>query len=129
MLNHYFKNHNANPKNKKVADCVIRAISFGTGKSWEDTFMGLVDIALKKKCVPNEKVAYVPYMEENGFNPRKIVLNEFRKKPTVNSFCRDNKKGTYVLSVANHLVVVKDGYFYDTWDCGDKTVYKYWERI
>mgnify|MGYP003458603784 FL=1 len=35
--NFKYVNFNANPKNKKTEDCVIRAISKGLNQKWEDT--------------------------------------------------------------------------------------------
>lgn len=48
--NEIFRFHNANPKGLKNAnDCVIRAISFATNKSWDKVHTELFDIAMKKK--------------------------------------------------------------------------------
>lgn len=36
-----FVRYNNNPKQNKTSDCVIRAISFATNKSWEDIYIGI----------------------------------------------------------------------------------------
>ena len=41
-----FVKYNANPKKKKTGDCVIRAICTGLKESWEDTYKGMLDVAL-----------------------------------------------------------------------------------
>ena len=50
------------------------------------------------------------------------------KRPTVESFTKEHKEGTYFLSVANHAVASVDGYFYDKWDSGDCCLYGYWKK-
>ena len=49
----WFKFHNANPKNRRSGDCVIRAISTATGKSWEEVLTDLCKLALQEKRIPN----------------------------------------------------------------------------
>ena len=50
------------------------------------------------------------------------------KRPTVDSFAKDHPNGSYILSVANHVVAVVDGKYYDTWDSGYKSLYGYYEK-
>lgn len=120
-----FRLYNHNPKGLKTSDCVIRAFSFATGVSWEDTFTALCNIAIKMKSMPNDIRVYTKYAEIAGFQKCKVDLID-GKKPTVKSFAEFHITGTYILRVANHLTVVKDGGYFDTWDCGHKSVYTYW---
>lgn len=46
---------------------------------------------------------------------------------TPKQFVEENPKGYYVLCLANHLSSAVDGYYYDTWDCGDQCVYGYFK--
>jgi hypothetical protein len=121
-----YKLYNCNPKNKKTGDCVIRAFTLASGKTWEQTLTDLFEIALKEKSVPNDISVYTKYADKLNFKKRKVELVN-RKKPTVKSFCETHKTGTYVLRVAHHVVTVKDGFYHDIWDCGSKSVYLYWE--
>jgi len=119
--------HNANPKGRKnVGDCVIRAFSFASGKSWEQTLTDLFNISLDIKSVPNDKDTIEKYAKNLGYITKKAeVINGH--KPTVESFASSHKQGKYILRVAQHIVTVLDGKYYDTWDCGEKSVYKYWK--
>ena len=76
---HFF---NANPKDKKTGDCVIRAISTATGKSWDDVLDELTEVAHTVKSVPNNKECYEVYLEKNGFirckQPRKDDNTKYR---------------------------------------------------
>ena len=46
--NFKYVNFNANPKNKKTEDCVIRAISKGLNQKWEDTYLEMAKFCIKK---------------------------------------------------------------------------------
>jgi hypothetical protein len=50
------------------------------------------------------------------------------RKPTVKEFAESHSEGIYLLSVAGHYVTIREGYYYDTWDCGNKKVYKAYKR-
>lgn len=47
-----FVKFNNNPKQNKTNDCVIRAISFATNKSWEDVYNDLTKLGCKKALMP-----------------------------------------------------------------------------
>jgi hypothetical protein len=36
--------------------------------------------------------------------------------------------GYYLLALDEHVVAVRNGYYYDTWDSGDMIVLYYWEK-
>ena len=44
--NFKYVNFNANPKNKKTEDCVIRAISKGINQKWEDTYLEMAKFCI-----------------------------------------------------------------------------------
>lgn len=121
-----YKNFNNNPKNKNAGDCVIRSFALASGKSWDDTLTNLFNISMRIKFMPNDKKTYTEYAESLGFISCKVELKNGHK-PTVKSFAEDHTIGVYILRVANHLVTVKDGVYYDTFDSGYKSVYMYWK--
>lgn len=121
-----YKEYNNNPKNKNTSDCVVRAFSLASGKTWEDTLTDLYKLAIKYKSMPSDKYIYTKYADLLGFEKCKIELIN-GKKPTIESFCKIYPNGTYILRVANHLVTVKDGFYHDAWDSGCKSVYMYWK--
>ena len=123
-----FKFHNMNPKNSLSSpDCVIRAISNATEKTWDEMYIGLCEVGLKLKDVPNSSKVYEKYMKNLGYDKQKQPRKEDGKKYTVNEFCELHPKGNYVCKIAKHVTVVKDGFFEDTWDCGSKTVGNFWK--
>lgn len=122
--------YNPNPRKHEVGDCVIRAFCKATGEYWETIYKELCELGLEIYDLPNGTVTWKEWLERrDDFIEHSISVKKGQKRPTVDSFTRKHKEGTYILRVANHLVTVEGGYYYDTWDCGDKAVYKYWEKV
>lgn len=126
----YLAYYQPNKKDIKdsFGDCVIRSLTKALDKEWVEVFDELVPIAREKQCMPNNKPAYETYILANGFEYVGISNKKGTTRPTVLSFTKEHKTGTYILNVANHLVTVKDGMYYDTWDCGWKCLYGYWVK-
>lgn len=122
--NHRWHRYNPNPKSRNTGDCTLRAYTVAFSISWDEAF----DIA--------SKVA-----KEEGYIPdaspivKKILLNRFgctideeykkskkNDKMTVNEFAMTHPYGTYLLSTHGHLLTVKNGEYYDSWDSGDKKI-------
>jgi hypothetical protein len=120
--------YNPNPLKKKTGDCVVRAICKATGEDWDAVFGKLCMLGLEFKSMPNSDTCWKTYLERNGFIKHSISVKKGSKRPTVESFAKDNPSGTYILRVANHIVTCHDGKYYDTWDSGDKSLYGYWEK-
>lgn len=112
----------------KYGDCVIRALTKALNMEWLDVFDDIQPISREMQVPFNCKPCYEKYLEEKGFVYYGISNAKGTKRPTVQSFAKDNKEGIYVLRVANHIVTVADGYFYDTWDRGSKSLYGYWKK-
>lgn len=126
----YFKYYQPNEKDikDKYGDCVIRALTKALDKTWLEVFDDLVIIARELQSMPNSKICYETYLKRNGFNYYGISNKKGSKRPTIESFARDHKIGTYYCNVANHCVTIKDNIYYDIWDCGNKSLYGYWTK-
>ena len=85
----YFTYHNANPKGKITADCVVRALSLAMKKSWDEVLTDLYTYALKYKQMLNDDVLYKKYLKDNGW----VILKQPRKwdntKYTGVEFCQE----------------------------------------
>jgi len=120
---------NKNPKSKvSGADCVARAISTATGKKWEDVIREITEHAISIGRVFNEKKAYDTWLEKNGWVKNKQPIKSNGRKYTVKEFLSLYPKGTYIISVANHLTMCEDGIVYDTWNCLHKSVGNFWSE-
>lgn len=120
-------NYNANPSAMRVGDCTVRAIAKATGKSWEDTYIGMSVEGLRLCDMPSANHVWGAYLRTQGFT-RRSLPNNCPDCYTVSTFALDFPRGTYVLALASHVVCVIDGDWYDTWDSGDETPLYYWER-
>ena len=118
---------NNNPMGLLVDDCVIRAISTVTGKSWDDVFLELSMVAYVEKDLINSNKVWGKYLIDNGFVKRNLP-DTCPACYTVNDFAVDHKFGIYVVGAGAHAIAVVDGYDIDTWDSGDRTVLFFDER-
>ena len=120
-----FVNFNANPINKKSCDCVVRAISKAMGEDWITVYRELCDLGAELYDMPFNKDVFGEYLKRKGWkwHPCKT---ENGKRPKV---CNFDKANSAILRVANHLVYVSNHEYYDTWDCGNKSVYGYWTKL
>ena len=97
-----FKKCNMNPKNLKVGDCVVRALTLADeDEDWKRVYKELCEIGLK----PNNK------------------------RFTLKEYIDDNPDMQFVASIAKHLTFVDKGTLIDTWNCSSKCLGNYWIKI
>lgn len=119
---------NINPKKRKTADCVIRAIAKASGKDYWQVAEDLFKMQKQTGYMLNEKRCYDKLLEQYGFvkmpqpkkaNNTKYLVGEidklFSKQPT-----------SVVVSMANHLTCYVGGSIIDIWDCRGKSIGNYW---
>jgi len=122
-----FVEYNANPKHKRVGDCVIRAISKASGMSWEKTY---TEIALKGFMMydmPSSNAVWGKYLTEHGYEYATLP-NTCPDCYSVIEFCEDFPTGTYIVATGTHVLTVIDGDYYDTWDSGDEIPVYYFRK-
>lgn len=130
MKNKNYKYYQPNDKDTKdkYGDCVIRALTKVLCKDWLTVFDELLPYAKELQCMPNERRCYEEYLFDNGFAYHGVSNRKGSKRPTVESFSKDHKQGSYFVNVANHVVAISDGSYYDTWDSGDCCLYGYYYK-
>lgn len=122
-----FRYYNANPKNLKVGDCVIRAICTAFDQSWEKIYIDLCLKGYEMADMPSSNRVWMEYLKENGWR-RHIIPDTCPECYTVKDFCGEHFKGTYILGSGTHTICVKDSDWIDTWDSGEEYVVYYWEK-
>ena len=137
----YYKYYDANPKQKKTGDCVIRALATAMNKSWDEVLTDLYKYALKYKQMLNDDTLYKKYLKDNGW----IMLKQPRKidntKYTGVEFCQELQEGccfnyddVTVDGFSNiiahigghHVVAIIDGRIHDTWNSSNGCIGNMW---
>ena len=122
-----FKFYNPNPCHRNTNDCTVRGISLLTGKSWHDTYLGIVMVGYELCGMPETNFVWMEYLKRNGFK-RYIIEDTCPYCYRVKDFCIDHPNGKYLLATGNHVVAVYDGDYYDIWDSGNEVPVFYFRK-
>ena len=124
-----FVKFNINPKGRKTSDCVTRAIAHAAEVPWgyvadvQYNIMKATAYAFTSTEVINKT------LERLGFQEVKYQPEKGGKRATVAELAEQMDRPdieSVVIKVSGHLTCAIGGDWFDTWDCGDKAVYKYW---
>lgn len=118
---------NPNPKNQRVGDCAVRAISKAVGQTWQDAYIGLCAEGLVFKDMPSSNYVWGNYLRKYGFEEKNIP-SICPNCITVAQFAEDHPKGRYVLATQSHVVAIQDGDYFDAWDSGNEIVLYFFKR-
>lgn len=137
-----FKFYNANPKNNRSSDCVLRSIVTATGKTWDEVLDDLVILAHKYKVMVDEPKCYEKYLESLGFVKMKQPRKSDNTKYTGAEFCNwlsvNYTNGEKIVAhIGGHHIVaivptyegdgINDRYkILDTWNSSNGCIGKYW---
>ena len=122
-----YVSYNANPRAARVGDCTVRAISKAMDEDWDTTYIRLCAMGLERKDMPNANAIWGDVLKRNGFE-RHIIQDGCPACYTLRQFAEDHQKGTYIVALSGHVVAVKDGDYYDSWDSGDEVPIYFWSR-
>lgn len=131
MVRKNYKYYQPNKKDLKdmQGDCSVRALTKFLDCTWIEAFDELVKYARQTQTLVNSLDNIKLFMEKSGYEYKSI----YKKRKTVIEFAKKHKSGTYTLYVragyGTHMVTVKNGFYYDTWDCGNKLIFGYWEKL
>ena len=118
---------NKNPLNKRVGDCVIRAISTTENTDWDDTFLDLMLKSFEMKDIPSSNYVWSAFLKDLGYS-RYVIPNTCPNCYTIRDFANENPVGTFILATGTHVVAVVHGNYIDTWDSGDEIPIYYFEK-
>jgi hypothetical protein len=119
---------NLHPKGKNVRDCVKRALTFATGLTYQEVSLMLNRLKEETNCKKfNEDKNWKEYIKRLGYEKLSFQAIQGCNRMTGETFCEYYPSGTYLLRMAHHLTICKDGVIYDTWNCSEKCVYNAWK--
>ena len=109
----------------EAEDLILKARKqFTVLSAWIDIFDELTSIARENFDVATSKDVYMEYVKKHGAEYIKTMTKYSRLSG--GDFADQYQEGVYILRMANHLTVCKQGKIYDTWDCTSKMVYNAW---
>ena len=114
-----YKYYNANALNKYEDDCVIRAISCATNKSWDYVYDYLSDIAQYEGTLLDKKEFVINYLDRTYQRLDGIY-------GTVGEVADMFPRNTLLITMRGHIVCSKNGIIYDTFDCRNRETEYVW---
>ena len=122
-----FKYYNPNPCHKRVGDCTVRALSKVLDQDWKETYIELAVFGYMLCDMQSSNNVWGSYLKSKNYK-RFIIPDDGIENYTVEQFCEDHPEGTYLLALQNHVIAVKDGDFFDTWDSSGELPIFYWVK-
>lgn len=115
---------NPHPDNKKVGDCVKRAITLSSGLDYKNVQIELNRYKkITKAKLFNDNKNWLPFVEKE----LKWEKLKGYQNIKIGDFAKEHPEGTYLISCRRHLTTVKDGKVLDTWNCSYKAINKIWK--
>ena len=122
-----FIRYNANPANRLVGDCVIRALTVVFNDTWRHIYADLTMMGYFVYDMPNANEITAEYLLLNGFSLHDIP-DTFPDYYSISQFVTDHPYGTYVVATGSHIVAVVNGNYYDTGDSGNEEIIYYFKK-
>ena len=114
--------YNANARGNFVNDCTIRAISLAEGKTWDETYDELSEIAQRNGIILDD-VNFIEPLLDSRYD-RMCYKGKY-----VGDFVEEHPKGTYLITMPGHITVLKNGINYDTFNSNERNIWNAWEVL
>lgn len=114
-----YKFYNENPLGRYEDDCVIRAISCATNKSWDYVYDYLSDLAQHEGTLLDKREFVRNYLDRTYQRLNGVY-------GTVGYVSGMFPNNTLLITVPGHIVCSKNGIVYDTFDPRDREVESVW---
>lgn len=114
-----YKFYNANAVNRFEDDCVIRAISCATGKSWDYVYEYLSDIAQYEGTLLDKREFVINYLD-------KTYRRLYGIHGTVGDISGIYADNILLITMPGHITCSKYGIIYDTFDCRNREAEYVW---
>lgn len=114
-----YKFYNANAVNRYTDDCVIRAISCATNKSWDYVYDYLSDIAQYEGTLFDKRDFVRNYLD-------RTYQRLYDIEGSVGYVSGLFPHNTILITMNGHITCSKNGVIYDTFDCRNREVEDVW---
>lgn len=122
-----YRYYNPNPYGRNVGDCTVRALSKAMDKAWSETYLALCVQGFIDGDMPSANSVWGNYLREQGYR-RYIIPDTCPNCYTVADFAQEHPDGAFIVALSGHVVCVKDGAVWDSWDSGDGMPLYYWVK-
>ena len=116
-----FVYYNANPKNERIGDCVVRAISTALGIEYYKVLNMLYNNSNYFNCDMLVKDCYIILL--NDYYGLKCYKGMGKSAKEIANDFKDKK---LILRTEGHVLCAKYGDIYDTWDSSNEIVDIFW---
>ena len=124
-----FIGYNANPKDWKTGDCVVRVLAAATQKTWEEVYEELCEIGKKKCRMPNEDQVINAFLKQNGFFPVKQEKDECGNWLDIEQLIDTYPEDILVIRTRRHLTTALQGTLVDTWNCSGQKAGRFYVKM
>lgn len=111
--------YNNNARGLFENDCTVRAISMATGRSWDEVYESLSDIAQFEGTMMDDRDFIIRYLN-----------NKYEEVPylskTVGEVAEDYPNNILLITMNGHITCSKYGIIYDSFDPRDRLVENAW---
>lgn len=118
---------NENPAQKAVGDCAVRAVSIALAVDWNTAYSMIAAEGFWMSDMPSSNAVWGAVLRKNGFQ-RYAIPNSCPDCYSIGDFADENPHGVYVVGTGNHVVTIKDGVIYDSWDSRREIPQYYWTK-
>lgn len=117
------------PKGAPKEDCQVRALATARNIPYEDAWALLYLVQGELRRCAFALVESLTANDPRFGVKRALAFPAAKGKPRMTgaAFCMRYPRGRYILRTSHHVVAVKDGVLYDTFDSSTKCVYTAWE--
>ena len=122
-----WKQFNENPAGRNVGDCAVRAISVALDVDWETAYALIALNGFLMGDMISSNGVWGSVLRQHGFS-RYAIPNTCPDCYTINDFADENPHGIYVVGTGNHVVTIRDGVIYDSWDSRQEIPQYYWHK-
>ena len=111
--------YNENPLKAFEDDCVVRSISCATNRSWDEVYDELSDLAQERGTLFDKKHFVRWYLDSNYMR----ISNPPHRVYQVANYFKDS---IVLCTMRGHIVCIKYGIIYDTFNPSDRIVEDVW---
>ncbi len=123
-----FTYYNANPKGKFTCDCVVRAICTALDESYNQILREMFEMQIETGYEYTDSKCIDKYLKSKGWKKMKQPRKANNTKYTGKEFHKIYK-GICIANIGgNHIVCIKNGKVYDTWDSTNGCIGNYWVK-